>query len=101
MLIAFVRTASLESSRSRRCLVWSGGRFSRGREAEALDCSRYRDVAFSSDGSKIPSLVSKRTETMDEIRNEFSHLRFVFDNLNRCTIGLITGEKFFAMINIL
>lgn len=56
---------------------------------------------FSLDGSKIPSLVSKRTETMDEIRNEFSHLRFVFDNLNRCTIGLITGEKFFAMINIL
>lgn len=54
-----------------------------------------------SDGSKIPSLVSRRIETMDEIRNEFSHLRFVFDNLNRCTIGLITGEKFFAMINIL
>lgn len=56
---------------------------------------------FSLDGSKIPSLVSRRSETMDEIRNEFSHLRFVFDNLNRCTIGLITNEKFFAMINIL
>lgn len=56
---------------------------------------------FSLDGSKIPSLVSRRSETMDEIRNEFSHLRFVFDNLNRCTIGLITSEKFFAMINIL
>lgn len=68
MLIAFVRTASLESSRSRRCLVWSDRRFSRGREAEALDCSRYRDVLVGRIQDSLPCFETYRNDGRDKKR---------------------------------